>query len=534
MAIKAAPPPPVQQQDPYQPPGPQPLVFEKFQGIKTSTTRPGVPDEAMWWSDGFFPIGPRCLRTLPGLAAPIYGADGGRTIIFFGSFNIGSSPYHIVVLSDGSIISVNTISHVANVIAAVGTIQNPSRLNVGMSQYGSSAIIIVAKQTNGYFIWNGTTFYVPGAVFTDGEPLPTGLGGSSVEVYQGRVWVANGPVISFSAPGSLTLFDTGDGGGNFASSDPFLRVGFTQLLSSNGFLYLIADSSVNYISGVQTSGSPPTTTFTNQNADPEVGTPWPGTATVFGRNIVFANAFGVHVSYGAAVTKVSDDLDGVYATLPNFGGLLPSAAKAIVFGKKVWILLLPIVDPITGQQTNKLFLWNTKIWFATSQDVALQFVVAQEVNSVLTAWGCNGTQIFQLFQQPSNAFTKTVQSRFWDTPVGIQEIKATNRLWGMAQYYALDGEDFRISVDSESSISELAIEQGPTLLTWTNDNGDPLDWTNTNGVLTWTSIAGAVTVFPPTAIGQQGVLLGLTAQTEASDAALIMLSIQPEIVSGRY
>ena len=46
---------------------------------------------------------------------------------------------------------------------------------------------------------------------------------------------------------------------------------------------------------------------------------------VFGRNIVFANSFGAHISYGAAVTKISEELDGVYNTVPiaNFGTLVP-------------------------------------------------------------------------------------------------------------------------------------------------------------------------------------------------------------------
>jgi len=51
--------------------------------------------------------------------------------------------------------------------------------------------------------------------------------------------------------------------------DSFLRVGFTQLKQTTEFLYLIADSSVELYSGVQTSGVSPITTFTNQNADPK-------------------------------------------------------------------------------------------------------------------------------------------------------------------------------------------------------------------------------------------------------------------------
>src|SRR5262249_32805506 len=155
--------------------------------------------------------------------------------------------------------------------------------------------------------------------------------------------------------------------------------------------YLIGDSSINYISGVQTGGSPITTTYTNQNADPEVGTPYPDTADVFGRNIVFANSFGAHVMYGAAATKISEPLDGVFNTVDNFNGLQLSAAKATIFGKKVWILLLPIVDPVTNLLSNELMIWDgQKKWFSSKQDAVLTFINFQEINSVLTAWGTDG------------------------------------------------------------------------------------------------------------------------------------------------
>ena len=52
---------------------------------------------------------------------------------------------------------------------------------------------------------------------------------------------------------------------------------------------------------------------------------------------------------------------------------------------------LPIIDPISGVQTNKLFMWNGKIWWAASQDVPLTFIQHQEINSVLNAWGTNGS-----------------------------------------------------------------------------------------------------------------------------------------------
>lgn len=589
----------------YLPAGPpEPQIFEEFEGVNTTTSRPGVDDKQMWWCDGFMPIGRRLLRTLYGVGARAYTAASGKTIAFFDFANIGSTPYMVVVLSDGSVDMVNTSTGSASTVATAGTISNPSRATVGVSQFGSSYIILVAQQTNGYFLWDGTVFYragnvgpaititnggtgytntlvistsggggsgatfsytlsggvitdihvvnpgsgytsAPTLVFTPGSGggsaaaatigfMPSAIGGTAAEIYQGRVWIANNAQIIFSAPGSATNFAAASGGGNFISTDSFLRARFTALKQTNGFLYLIGDSSVNYISGVQTSGSPPTTTFTNQNADPEVGTPWGATPLVYSRNIVFANAFGVHVNYGAAVTKISEPMDGVYNTVSNFGSFLPSAAKAIIFAKKVYLLLLPIVDPVSGQQVNKLLMWEGKRWWASEQDIALNYINYQEINSVLTAYGTDGSGIYPLFQQPSVAFTKTVQSKLWDKPGSYHLMKQPTRLWGMFRYYSADSPDLRISVDNETGSEDVQTTLGPLTATWHTASDEDATWhTVADANAVWTTSGNGIVVLEPTAVGQNGALTGLTVQTEAADMAIVSMMIQNEIAAYR-
>ena len=529
MTVFDVKPPARQESNPYLPNGPpDPLIFEQFEGINTQTTRPGVDDKQMWWCDGFMPVSPRKLRTLPDVGDPI--VFTGSPISFFAFANIGSTPYCIVVRNDGSIYAVNTTTYVQVQIAAASTITNPSRLNVGISQYGSQYVVIVANQTNGYFLWDGTTFYVPGGAAPVSGTMPLAIGGTAIEIYSGRVWIANGATITYSAPGSFIDFSSASGGGNFTSSDSFLRVRYVQLVQSNGFLYLIGDSSINYISGVQTSGVPPVTTFTNQNADPEVGTPWPSTVTTFGRNILLANAFGAHVSYGASVNKTSDMLDGVYNTVPNFGGLIPSAAKAIIFAKRVWLLLLPIIDPISGQQVNKIFMWDGKRWWSSPQSVAISYIQNQEIDSVLTAWGSTSTSIYPLFQTASNAFTKVVQSKLWDKPGGYMFVHTNNRLWGMAQYYSVESPNLTISIDNELGPSTQTIALAPPGIAWTNNTGATIVWrNNVAALLAWFPAGAAIVVMDPQSIGQVGVLQGLTVTTTAADMALISLMIDSQL-----
>lgn len=607
MSLQKPRPPAGEQPSPYLPAGPpEPQIFEEFEGIYTTTSRPGVDDKQMWWCDGFMPIGRRFLRTMYGVGPALFTASSvsSTPIVCFDFANIGSTPYCVVFNTAGEVIMVNTETGAVTIAAAAGTISNPSRATVGVSQFGSAYILIVAQQTDGYFLWNGTVFFKPGGVspvftltsggtgytsslvitttggggsgatfsytlaggvivdiqvvnpgtgYTSAPTLvftrnggsgsaasitatvmPTAIGGTALEIYQGRVWIVNNALVTFSAPGSPVVFASASGGGNFTSTDSFLRARFTGLKQTNGFLYLIGDSSVNYISGVQTSGSPPTTTFTNQNADPEVGTPWGATLLVYSRNILFANSFGMHLNYGAAVTKISEPLDGVYSTVTNFGSFLPSAAKAIIFAKKVALLLLPIVDPVSGQQVNKLLMWDSKRWWASGQDVSLIYINYQEINSVLTAFGTDGESIYPLFQQPSVGFTKTVQSKLWDKPGSYNITKQTTRLWGMFRYYSAESPNLRITIDNEISSEEVQSDLGPLEAQWLTSTDAPATWlTATDVPAAWTTSAEGIVVLEPTAVGQNGALTGLTVQTEAADMAIISMMIQNEVTAYR-
>lgn len=724
-------PPADEQEGPYGPLNPAPLMLDNFMGINTSAPRSGIPDDALFVCDGFMPVEPGNLRVLPDIGPAIYLGPGPDAVIFYDFGNIGSLSYCIIFLADGSIIAAPVFGPGPDrVIAPAGTITSPSNLTLGVSQWGNQYILIVSKQTNGYYIWDGTAFYTsgtvsplvtvtnsglnytsapnvvasggsgsgatftatinagsvqnifvdnpgsgykngdlvvltisgggsdstasatanvtssggiasvnvsnPGSIYPNGsyvvgtggggsganfvgelsngqmvsvavnnpgtgytspptlaitQPaggtgsgfvgqavlangqitsvtlvsggsgyttpptvtvsgdgsgaviqalisggavtgftivnpglgytkaalsfsggnnaasatigiMPYGVSGTTVETFQSRVWIGNGDLLNFTAPESVTDFATSDGGGAAESTDSFLRIAYSRLQQTNGFLYLLGDSSINYISGVQTAGTPPTTTYTNQNADPEIGTPWPATVTVFSRNIIFANLFGVHVSYGGAVTKVSEALDGLFNTIPRPDPFIPSAAKAIIFGKKVWMLLLPVIDPISGARVNKLFMWNGKNWWSSQQSVTLTFIAAFEVDSNLTAYGTDGQNIYPLFDTPSTNFTKTVQSKLSDKPGGYMFTKSTSRLWGMTYYSSLLSPALNITIDNENGSSPVSIA-GPTAL--------------------------GNYIFPPTAVGQAGVLSGITLTTNAADMSVVSMAISNQI-----
>ena len=393
----------------------------------------------------------------------------------------------------------------------------------------------MSAQPNWYFVYDVSGFYsagqtVPGA---GGGVVPTGISGTAIETYQSRVWAANGPSVSYSAPASVVNFTGAAGGGSFTSNDPSLRIAYSQLKAANGYLYLFGDSSISYLANPQTSGAPLVTTFSLQNVDPEIGTAWPNTVDVIGSNLVFANAWGAQVSQGGRVVKISDQLDGIYNTVPNFGGLTPTAAKAIMFGRRVWVLLLPVVDQVTGQQTNKMFIWDTKSWCSASQSAAVTSIQHQEISSVLTAWGTDGKSLYRLFQTPSTAVAKTIQSKFW-APYTYARVKAANRLWGLARVFGAQTAALTVSVDSEYGASAVTVALAPLVANWVNNAGVPAIWTNNAGaIVIWSNGADATLVWPPEACAQNGALMGLTISTNAADVSLISVSVMPVDVGYR-
>lgn len=339
--------------------------------------------------------------------------------------------------------------------------------------------------------------------------MPFAIQGTWAETYQGHVWVGNGAVVYFSAPGSYVDFSTSNGGGNFTSADSFLKVNYVQGINANGFLWLIGDSSVNYISGVQTSGSPITTTFSNQNADPEVGSPYPASVETFGRDVLMANAYGVHVINGSNVVKISEPLDGVWNTVASFGSLQLSSSKAQIFGKKVWMVLNRIVDPIAGTTLNKLFLWWNKKWFASAQDMTLIYVKHLEIQSVITAYGTDGSTIKPLFNTASTGFQKVAQSKLWDTPGSLLLNKVNTRFWAAGIWNSVSSPNLIVSIDSERNASPYATPTSTYTITG--------------------PVAVGYSLTPPQAVGQQSVFTGMTIKTSSADMQLIagMMDAEP-------
>lgn len=298
--------------------------------------------------------------------------------------------------------------------------------------------------------------------------MPFGVYGHSIESYQGRIWVTATAVSvkTFgTAPGSATNFSPGDGGFVFPATESVLRYQWSALRQSNGFLYLVGDSSVNYISGVTTSGTPATTTFSNLNVDPQIGSPWTPSVDVYSRAVIIASSFGIHAIYGGAVQKISTPLDGIYNTGTVDPNNPPSTAIAEIFGVHVMMVLMPIIDPFTGLARNALLMWDGKRWWTASQSTALSKITTMEWGSLIQAWGSDGTKIFPMFQTPST-LPKVLRSKLWTRP-GIHVQKRAMQLYALWQATTDTTLDWNIDNENvQADVSQGSFTQTAGLIGW--------------------------------------------------------------------
>lgn len=332
--------------------------------------------------------------------------------------------------------------------------------------------------------------------------MPFGINGSTVETYQSRVWVGDGTKGHFTAAASTSNFATSAGGGSYPATESFLREKIVRFFQSNGFLYQIGDSSINVISNVQTAGQPPSTTFNNANVDPQVGTPWPNTVQAFGRALVFANPLGVYALYGGAAEKVSDGLDGLFEAA-DFTTLTPTASVATIFGIRCYCFLFRTTDKYTATTRNIMALWDGQSWFIGTQTVSLKQVATQEINSLISTWGCDGTNLFKTFQTPSNTLEKRLQTKLRPGDSYLMW-KQVNRFAIVAESNHADGAQFAVQNNALSAVNGYVAGSSVTV---------PVTFGQ----------APAVCVFDDPDLAAYGQFIGITGTSMAKDATIMSL-----------
>src|ERR1700759_2701302 len=214
----------------------QSYSFKNFLAVNTTNQRTGIPNEAFANLVNAQPIGAANIHSIADISAALhnYGADTIYTDI---GANIANVEHIVAAASNGKLFDYNVATQAATQINGASSLAGSGTT---FAQWQNSNVLMI--DSSGYYQWNGTGNIAP----VTGTGAPTS--GQAIAVYQNRVWIAQGRVLFYSAPGSFSDFTTASGGGFSSLVDPALRSIITALFAANGYLYVFGIGSVNAIS----------------------------------------------------------------------------------------------------------------------------------------------------------------------------------------------------------------------------------------------------------------------------------------------
>jgi len=392
----------------------------------------------------------------------------------------------------------------------------------------------------------GTGTYQLSASYTRPTPftmIATGTGGSvtanlsisasgtSIGTYAGRVWIASGRSIIFSAPNSYSNFDPTQLAGSLVMSDETMKGSIVRLFSANDFLYIIGQNSVNVISNVtvtqpvySTTGAlliSSTTIFSNTNITPSIGTTMGDSVVSYYRSIMFATDYGVMSLTGSTPQKISDPLDGMYQnidfTQPISGGVV------VIFNILCLCYLVKYNDPVAGVTRQLLCLFFNKKWYFSSQVEGMNFIAtAYPVPDVPSVWATNGTSLYKLFSNSTGAVSQIIQSKLWDMtdPLVTKQVLK----FGLETISSLPSA-LTVNIDTDVRTTNYSATGGSVML-WYNNLNQPIVWTNNlSQPITWYSTGY---VFARKDVSNVGNYVGITGTATTPGVTYVGFHLQYE------
>jgi hypothetical protein len=323
-----------------------------------------------------------------------------------------------------------------------------------------------------------------------------------IQSFSGRVWIANGRTVTYSAAGSYSDF-TSVSAGVVTLTDATLHGNITQLLSANNFLYIFGDDSINVFSDVRVTNAG-TTLFTNTNVSASVGSKLPYAIYPYFRSVLFMNNYGIYALVGSTTTKVSDSLDGVF---PNIDFNYPVYAGQVLLNNILCAAFNFRYTGGLGVSSSSRYIqaiFFEKKWFFTSATSDLAYITSAPLAGKINLYGSNGNSCVRLYSDSSSNIASYVQTSL--NPMK-DPIRTKQALKVGIEATLTSAAELTVTVDSETG-SSLPVALGQ-LVTWVNNLSNVISWTNNSStVITWYG-GGGYTLYKTDA-KQWGKYLGMT------------------------
>jgi hypothetical protein len=384
-------------------------------------------------------------------------------------------------------------------VGSVGTITITS----GGSGYSAAPIVTISapNQTGGIqatataTITSGVvtaiTITEPGTGYTSAPTITFSSGaasatatainqpGTCIQSFSGRVWIADGRTIYYTAADSYNDF-TSISAGNITLVDGTLYGDITQIIAANNFLYIFGESSINVFSDVRvnTLGE---TLFTNTNISASIGTELFLGIFAYFRSILFINRYGVYALVGATTTKISDALDGIFPNI-DFSSSV-TGCQTLIYNILVSAWNVRYNDNGTYRRVQLVFF--DRKWFISYQG-NLTHINSSPVNGLINSYGVeSGGAFFRMYEDQTANISTEVVTALWDLKDPIRDKQAL-KLGVEATFPVTVAGSLNISIDSESR-SSTSVSLG-NAVAWQNVSFNNIAWTNNAGsTLQWIS-----------------------------------------------
>ena len=156
---------------------------------------------------------------------------------------------------------------------------------------------------------------------------------------------------------------------------------------------------------------------------------------------------------------------------------------------------------------NRLVMWDGQHWFTGSQQSSLVYIGSQQLNGTFTIYGTDGARVFPICQNRSAMLPKTVVSKLWAQPHGIETEKNATRIWTVTQSNSITPPTIAVTVDNEAT--SVAVTEA-------NITGANIGY--------WQYIYD---------VNQSGFMTGLTIKTSAADIVLVEAGLGVQLYSVR-
>lgn len=404
------------------------FALQATKGLNTKDSRSSIEDEETSWQENLIRIGAGKLRSVYDVGTAIYTAGGGLTVISFYPFNIGSTFYHAVFLSDGTAVQVRLSDGAQTVISAVAnTFWQAGRERPACTQWGAQFLLILT--VDNYWIWDGAILYGAGTLSPNVLITRAGHGYTSAPTVVAHGGSGTGATFTATVlGGSVTEITVTNPGSGYVAGD------FVALDFSGG-----GGSTTAIITPVLTGTKVTSLTITNGGTGYGNGgtTPVP-TLTIVGGGGTGATAVVTTMVAGViTVVTLSTQGDG-YTSVPTV--LVQSAAADNNKLAEAIVLQMPFGVTGTAIETFQSRVWLTKddtITFSapasndnfstssgggtvqsTDNFLKVNFPALRQANGYLYPFGDSSIQVISNVQSFGSPVTTTFNNSNTDPEIG--------------------------------------------------------------------------------------------------------------------